>query len=419
MIKLKKNLIYQLLFALCIAVTYLNNYELTFVVWSLTAVLTLKQRYSSTILFYIFIFTSILGIAFISAFFNEFLQYNYFRDVSYLLKPVIGLLLGYNLCRNEDIKPFHTIVYTGLFIAVIHLCIIAYSIVVYRVLNIHELRHYGGYFSDFEVYSLLLIIYSDRFKLNFSKNRKLIILSILLISSFLYVSRTNFLQFLIFWMAMSGYFKINKRSLKVIGSFIVFIILLYTALFNMKFSRNGSGMEAFWFKVKNAPIEAFKSKVNKENWEDFNDNYRSYEKIVTLKQVGETNVGIVLGKGLGSTVDLRREVWTNDGEFMRYLPTLHNGFITIYLKAGLVGIALYILFLFYLCKLPKTQDDYITQINLLLLGTGIFLFLSSWVLLGLYYKTENKSIIIGFIICYREMMIKRERLKTGSKNLFY
>lgn len=413
MFKITKNLLYQLLFALCVTVTYINNYELTFVIWSLTVLITVKNRYSHTIVNYIALFSAILGVAFLAAIFRDYEPYNYFRDISYLLKPIIGLLIGYNLCRNENIKPFETIIYTGFFIAIIHLCIILNAILVHRVINIHELRHYGGYFSDFEVYSLFLVIYNKKFNIYLSVDKKRVLLIVLLLSSFLYLSRTNFLQFIIFYMALQGYLKINKRSLRIMGSLVLFIILLYTALFNMKFSRNGRGLEALLFKIKNAPIEAFTSKVNKNDWQDFNDNYRSYEKIITVKQVGDSPMGPAFGKGLGATVDLGRQLWTNDGEFIRYLPTLHNGFITIYLKAGLAGILLYLIFLYYLCKQPKTRDDYIKQINLLMLATGIFLFLSSWVLLGLYYKTENKSIIIGFILCYREMMMKNVKLSNN------
>jgi glycosyltransferase involved in cell wall biosynthesis len=389
--KLSKNLPYQLLFALCVAVTYLNSYELTFAVWLLTAGISIKQRYSLRIINYLLLFSAIIGIAFVAALFREYLKYNYIRDITYLLKPIIGLLVGYQLCRNYDIKPFHTIVYTGFFIALVHLGIIFYSIVAYRIINIHELRHYGGFFSDFEIYSLLVLLFSDRFRLGFSQKYKLTLLSILVLSSFLYLSRTNFLQFIILYMGMQGYFKINRRSLTIMGSFVLFVLLLYSVLFSMKFSRNGSGMEAFLFKVKNAPIEAFKTKVDKDDWQDFNDNYRSYETMVTRKQVGATALGPLFGKGLGSTIDLGREVWTNDGEFIRYIPTLHNGYSTVYLKAGIAGVLLYMWFLFYLCRIKKTNNDFIKQLNLFLLGTGIYLFLSSWVLLGLYLKIEMDS----------------------------
>jgi len=415
-LKLNKNLPYQVLFALCVMVTYLNIYELTFVVWSFTAAVSVKRIYSLRIINYLLFFIAILLIAFISALYREHSTYNYLRDVSYLLKPVLGLLVGYQLCRNYNIKPLHTIVYTGLVIALIHLVIIVYSIIVYRILNIHQLRHYGGYFSDFEIYSLLVLIFSERFRLGFTKKYKMLLLSILIVSSVLYVSRTNFLQLIILFMAMQGYFTINRRSLTIMGSLVLFIILLYSVLFSMKFSRNGSGMEAFLFKVKNAPIEAFKTKVDKDDWQDFNDNYRSYETMITRRQVGATPLGPWFGKGLGSTIDLGKQVWSNDGEFIRYIPTLHNGYSTVYLKSGIAGVLLYMWFLFYLCKKQKTNNEFVKELNLFLLGTGVFLFLSSWVLLGLYLKIENKSILIGFILCFREMVVKRDNIIANTNN---
>lgn len=408
-LKLSKNFAYQLLFALCVSIPYLNNYELTFAVWSLAAAVTLKNRYSLKILSYAAIFTAILLIGVIVAFFKEYFLYNYFRDISYMAKPIIGLLLGYQLCRNKDIKPFKTVIYTGLFIAIAHLLVIVHAIVIYRVTTIHILREYGGYFSDFEIYALLVALFNKRFRVPLTQKRKYLIVSIISVSSLLYLSRTNFIQFIVLYMALQGYFKINKRSLTVLTSLVIFIALLYTVLFNVTIRRSGKGMEAFFYKVKIAPIEAFKSKVDKDDWKDFNDNYRSYETIITLKQVGATPMGTLFGKGLGSTVDLGRQLWTNDGEFMRYLPALHNGFMTIYLKAGLAGVFLYLLFLYKLSRQPATRDDFVKEINLFILGSAIFLLVASWVLMGLYYKTENKSILIGLIICYREMLLKQER----------
>ena len=48
-----KDFPYQILFALCIGVTYVNIYELTFAVWILAIGLTVKKKYSLTLLRYI------------------------------------------------------------------------------------------------------------------------------------------------------------------------------------------------------------------------------------------------------------------------------------------------------------------------------------------------------------------------------
>jgi hypothetical protein len=64
--KITKDFPYQFLFALCIGVTYINIYELTFAVWLFTIALTIKKKYSYTLLRYILPYVFILLIAFVS-----------------------------------------------------------------------------------------------------------------------------------------------------------------------------------------------------------------------------------------------------------------------------------------------------------------------------------------------------------------
>jgi len=406
-IRLTTNLIYQILFAICIGVTYLNIYELTFAMWSATFLFTLKKAYSVTVIKYIMCFAAIFGIALISAYFNSQKTYNLFRDMTYLVKPILGILVGYQLCRNINIKPLYTLLYTGLFIAGVHLVLIAYSIVIYRIINIHELRYLTGYFSDFEIYALIIACFSTRFNIELTYRKKVIFIAILGISSFLYLSRTNFIQFFIFFIGMLGYLKLNKRSLIIMGSMILAATAFYSVIYHMNFTRNGKGLDGLMYKIKNAPIEAFKTKIKTDDYRDFNDNYRSYENIITIRQVSNQGTSMILfGKGMGATIDLGREVWSNDGEFIRYIPVLHNGFMTIYLKSGLAGIFVYLIFLFFLCRQSHSDIPIVNEINLILTATGIFLIMATWVLLGLYLKIENKSIIIGFLLCYKELVNK-------------
>lgn len=407
-IKISKNLPYQILFGLCIGVTYLNIYELNFAVWVFTLAITFKKSYSVDILKYISFFVAIFLIAFVATFFYNNILYESIRDVTYLIKPILGLLVGYQLCRNYDIKPFETIIYTGVVIAIIHLSILMHSVIIYRIINIHALRMRGGYFSDFEVYSLILILFYKQLGLVFSSRRFWLIITVLVLSSFMYLSRTNFIQFVIFYLAMKGFLSLNKKSILIFSIFIGLSLIGYSIIYNMNVSRNGKGMEALFYKIKNAPIEPFKTKVDPNDWADFNDNYRSYETIRTVKQVVNTGTpAIIFGKGLGATVDMGREVRTNEATFVRKQAILHNANSTVFLKSGLVGVFFLMLSVIYLCKQKRSNNQIVKQINLLLFSTGIFLIVANWVLLGLYLKLDNKAIIIGFLICYREMVIKK------------
>ena len=419
MLKIYKDTFYKLLYVACVTVIFLNIYELTFLVWSFTAIVTLSNKYSFTILKYIFCFGAIFMIAFIVSFFNDESIYNFFRDIAYLLKPILGLLVGYQIAKKINIGHLSIIIYTGVIIAASHLLIVFFTFLKFHTITVNILREYCGYFSDYEIYVLLILLFYKKFNVNYSKKTLYIFIAILSFSSFLYLSRTNFIQFIILFIAIKGYFVLNKKSMAIIFSFLIVVFSGYAAIYYSKPQRTGKGIEAFLYKIKIAPLEPFKTKINKDDWKDFNDNYRSYENILTFKQVTyEGDSTILFGKGLGSTINLGREVWSNDGAYIQYIPILHNGFATIFLKSGLIGVLLLLLFIYLLLKQKKSENQLIQSINFLLIGSAIFLIVSNWVFMGLYLKLDNKSILIGFLLCYREILIKRENeLSTTSHNL--
>jgi len=413
--KYSQNLPYQILFALCVSVTYLNIYELTFAVWLLTAAITIKQRYSLRLFQGLGYFAIIFAIAMIGCFFQDYFFPVIVRDITYMLKPILGILVGYQLCRNFDIKPLHTIIYTALAIALVHLGIIFSSMLIFKIMNIHELRFYGGYFGDFEFFALTFLFFDKQFQLNLSPKRKWYLIAIIGLSAFLYLSRLNFIQFFVIFLALKGYFRVTKRAIIVMGSFIAFVAIGYTIIFNMHLTRNGQGMEAFLFKIRNAPIEAFKTRIDQEDYEDFNDNYRSFENIITVRQVTRDGWdATIFGKGMGARIDIGRDIWTNDQEFIRLVPMLHNAFMTIFLKSGLLGVVICIAFLIHLGRRLRSDDPLVHQLNLFFTGMAIFMVLAHWVLMGFYLKTDNKSLIVGLLLCYREMAARRYRLQNQA-----
>ncbi len=395
--KITKNNLYQFIFIACAAVPYLNNYELTFSVWVFSILVSLRKTYSKLLIYQIVCFSTILIIAFYASFFNDFLKYDFVRDITYLLKPILGLLIGYQLCRGHLINPFKTIINAGVFLAVLHLIIIGYSFLALGVRDIHELRFYAGYFSDFEVYALIAVIFSDELGVTLSTKTKVKYMVIIAISALFYLSRINFIEFVILFMAMKGYFVITKRTIIVLSSIIVACLLFYSAILYVNPRRNGKGFEAFLYKVKIAPIEPFKTRFKKDDWKDFNDNYRSVENILTTKQMTDDGTATILhGKGLGSRIDLNTEVEL-DGVKMKYISILHNGFMTVFLKSGALGILLLLTSIFVLLKCKRSNPEF-KYLNHMIAGTVLFLLLSYWVFMGLYFKADTKSIVIGLVI---------------------
>jgi len=407
-IKWRKEWLYHVLFTLCVALPYINFYELTFAVWALAAVLTVQQKYSEGFLRYVASFVAILTIATLVGIFKkaDVIPYNFIKDITYLAKPILGLVLGYQLCKNHVKNPIAVVVNTGIFIAVAHLAVVAYAFVFMHVRNINDLRLYAGYFSDFEIYALIVTLFHKQLGLGMSKRKFRLALLLIGVSAFMYFARTNYIQFIILWVAMKGYFVLTQKSLALIISIVILSAIGYTIIYNSNPRRGASGMEAFFYKIKNAPIEAFKTRVNKNDWRDFHDNYRSYENIITVRQVaGHGTAAVVLGEGLGSTIDLKKRVYLQTS-WMRFIPFLHNGFMTVFLKSGLLGLFIYSFTIIYFFRRGKSNDPVIQNINLLLLGTGFFLIVSNWVFLGFYNLFDTKSLLIGFVIAYKERLIK-------------
>jgi hypothetical protein len=208
-------------------------------------------------------------------------------------------------------------------------------------------------------------------------------------------------------MAMKGWLVLNIKAIKTISSLIVVTIISYIALFSYNPKRNGSGLDEFLFKVKNAPVEAFSTKINRSDWKDFNDNYRSYENVRTVEQLSH-NGNMLFGEGMGSQVDLKQKVYLGDME-LRHISILHNGYMTVFLKSGIPGVVLLLGSIFFFFKRFNSFSEIDSQINLIFIGTGLFLLFSNWVFMGFYNQVDTKSLLIGFLFAYKNHIQKTNK----------
>ncbi len=414
--KIDKDFTSKILFLICIVVSLIPNYELTFAIWFITFLVTINKNYSLTIFKYVATFSAILLIAFLSSLFYQPKLFLFIRDITYMIKPIIGLLLGYQIFKNEKTLRLNYFIYVGLIIAIIHIGTIFIAFLQVKSLNLTLLREKGGYFSDYEIYVIIMLIFHKELDITISKKRINYILIVVVLSSMLYAARTNMIQFVILFLAMKGYFKLTRKSLTILLTIFSLTAISYFAIVSYNPKRGGKGLDAFLYKIKIAPEEAFKTKINKNDWKDFNDNYRSFENIITVQQVShEGTLAILFGEGLGSRLNLGRKVFTNDGEFVQFIPYVHNGFMTVFFKSGILGVLFLIFFLILVFKQPKTNNPKLLYINYLLIGTSVFLIVSNWVFLGLYLKLDNKSIIIGFLIALKEVIAKQSNTNLIAK----
>lgn len=405
-ITISKNFKNIFLFVICLVFPTFNNYELTFAIWTVIALITLKINYSLEFIKYISVFIALLSIASIVTLFNNYTIYFIIRDITYMLKPILGLLIGYQLFKNNIKYPFQFLVYAGVCMAIVHIIQVSYGIVLEGARNVREIREYGGYFNDYEVYALVFLLFKNKFNLNISNKKRTYFIFILGISSFFYLARTNFIQFIVLVLAMQGYFVLNKKSIIVIGSTILFTLVSYFAIYQYNPIRNGKGLDEFLYKIKMAPGEAFSTKINRDDWRKFNDNYRSYENIRTIQQL-DSNKSFLFGEGIGSQVDLKQKVYLGDME-LRNISILHNGYMTVLLKTGIFGLIIYLYSVFFFFRKRNYSNQNLYNLNLLFVGTSVFLIISNWVFLGLFNLLDTKSMLIGFLFAYHNQLNKQK-----------
>lgn len=404
----QKNLPFQILLGLCCAVPYLSNYELTFALWSFTILITLKKSYSSHFITYALCFVILIFLALLNTDMGKSKTYFIIRDFTYVLKPLLGILLGYQICRYIYKSAFQTLIYVGLGISIIHILIILQTFAIYHHISVALLREHCGYFSDYEVYVLILVIFHKEFNVAMTRERFRMLIVIIGFSAFMYLSRTNFIQFVILFLALKGYFVFNRRAMIAILSVVITTVVLYMAIVFVNPRRAGSSFEEFLYKIKVAPTEPFKTKVDVSDYKQFNINYRSVENIYTLEQVRKRGTkAMIWGSGLGSQIDLKREVFLGDQK-LRYISVLHNGFMTTYLKSGIAGVLVLLFSIFMVYKQKKSKIPIVHQLNYMMAGTAIFLLVSNWVLMGFYFTMDSKSILVGLFFAYKEITVKRQ-----------
>ncbi|RZL46888.1 MAG: hypothetical protein EOP00_13580 [Pedobacter sp.] len=399
--------LYSLLYILCIVSSFFTNYEVTFLIWLVTVLVTLRKKYSGIIFNFVLLFSGVVVIASVSTLYYNYQAFSMIKDFTYLLKPILGLLVGYQIFDKFKNKNFDVFINAGLTLSAIHIILILVAFLKFHSMDMNLIRAEAGYFSDYEVYVFVVLLFSNKFNIQIDKKRRTLYMLIIGFSIFMYLARTNFLQLAILILGIKGYYVLTRKSVKVLSFVVMGVLLSYSAIYYSNPKRNGKGIETLLYKIKIAPEEAFKTKIDEDDWKDFNDNYRSFENITTVNRVTSDGTrAVIFGKGIGSTVNIGQKIYTTDGSIIRHFSVAHNGFMTIFLKSGLVGVVLLLIFLYLLYKQKRNEVPLINNLNMLLIGTSVFLILSTWVFMGVYFKLDNKSIIIGLIIAMREYLIK-------------
>ncbi|MGS2725685.1 O-antigen ligase family protein [Psychroserpens sp. BH13MA-6] len=361
----------------------------------------------------------ILIVTVFSAFLHNPSTYDYVRDLVYILKPILGIVFGFYFAQ-------HFINKTVLIQALIWYCFLAGLFHIINVVlnaNLSQwdtayIRYIGGKDSMIEAFGLAFFIaYLRRPEFQiFSRRFNKAYLIIAIISIIFYLSRTTFIGVVLFLISFYGFTKANQKQIIYLAVVLVLSISFMVSLQFMDIKRGATGFESFLYKLKIAPSEIFNSEINTNDVSDLWDNWRAYEAKSAFDTLAKEDsvTPYITGMGLGSMINLGFEAPLGN-ERMQYIPHIHNGYVFIFFKAGIIGFLLLLIWLTYLYsyiyKKAKIKESKL--FNRAISGLGLYLFFSSLVITGIYNVETIPALLLGLMIglSYHVQPLKSKHIK--------
>ena len=347
-------------------------------------------------------------IGFIGMSVHDYNRINILKDIFHFSKPISGLAIGYFFFKKiGNFKIFvQAIVITALLCAVRHF---AYLLITgYIFTGSVDAMRIDNKDNFLELFALFFLFFYKKFQneeLFISRRKMQFIKYFILLSCLFYFSRTMLIGAIILLVSIKQYTIITTKSLKIIGGFVLGILLFYTVLFSVKIERNKPGVEAFLYKMKIAPSEIFKSKINREDHTELWDHWRGYEAKRAFELMNGNPMNYVVGCGHGSLVNLKflAPLGDENGKGMKYISELHNGYMYILYKTGSVGMFFYLYLLYLLYKrIYKNQD----MASIFISAIGLFYVFSTLIITGIYNANDTIIFILGAMLFFSKSLNK-------------
>jgi len=363
--------------------------------------LCLSKTVDSNLFFSALLLFSIAVVGFLSSIGANNTPYEIVKDIIYFIRPITIMLASYLLVKRISSLNyiFNVVVVVALFFALKHITVL---LVNFDLIESHiSLRSLGGKHNHVEMMALIFLLFTPNVTI-FKKYRKLI-LFILFASFLLYLSRTMFVVLLIFYLGYKGYLFLNKKLIKGLFVLIPVVAITIIVISSIETHRDSQGIDGFIYKLQNSFTELFEpfdiDKVKRDKrglWE----HWRAFETQKALKQINESGIkGWSVGLGFGSLVDLETTV-KMQGQFFTELPTIHNGFSHVLFKTGILGLMLYLLFMFliFLMHQKFNHGKNLTLFDKLLVATSLYMFFNSFVITGIFRPGEFSMFLYGVLI---------------------
>ncbi|MDA7696444.1 O-antigen ligase family protein [Porticoccaceae bacterium] len=358
------------------------------------------------------------------AYASQNMTMNVLKDGWYLIKIIPCIIIGWISAKNMTKRDiFLSIIFAGT-------CLSFYHVVAFAL---YSAQGYGSDIIRIMVGSsplsvlLLGILFSNRYfrrELEIFGFSSVFILVVNLWSIYLSDSRSSYLVMLIFVLVMNGFYKINFKGIMGLVIVIGFLSIVTTFL-SIEEDPSG-GRESLDSRFARGLLEITPSEG--EDRKSRSLSFRGYESFLAMKEFSDGSLGeMILGQGFGATVDLG-ETWILGGvpgeeagevEFDELL-IIHNGYLLVLVKYGMIGVLLYMYFIFSWIKLSHHRRTLVygdEMFHRLIVATALASFMYSLVVTGLFNKTSFGAllIIVGALLCTchkrnASLVSKEERL---------
>ena len=320
----------------------------------------------------------------------DFYDFNFVKDCWYYGKPIIFFISG-AICIKHIKSP--TIFYNIIVIySVVYASLDLFSSIYGFSWSLYSESTYTKNLSYLTVYGLIILLFKEEYMDKYRQIRLIIILVIILYL-FSVFSRSLIIAFFVFSFTYINYNANFKKTLSVIMLLVGIVLILFV----IKPSLVQNIITKFEFSSQELSLsqDFYNNEEGMSNWRG----YESQRVIASFNQ-NPTFKTYIIGKGFGSMVDLGFSMLLGKSK-MRLIPKLHNGYLEIFFKTGVLGILSYMVFFYKIKSSLKIFRNSLFE-KKMVIGILFTLLINTAFTTGIYniIRFDSTMFLLGFYLAF-------------------
>jgi len=330
--------------------------------------------------------------------------YDIIKDIWYVMNPLLAMMTGYLLMKGiGGLKSlFRITVLAASVAAVMH---ISYFIVspglIFEPVDSIRAEAGRGFFITVLAIAVMAACRKERMKL-MSGPAAAVFFFLSFSSVVLAFSRTLWISLAVMAVVVLGF--LTARNLEKLAA----LVMIAAGLFAYVYFTPDSQLSGPDMTLRGKMAHSVKEVIVSDYWRlaDINENWRGYESFMAIQTyLDGDGVQYAIGWGFGKLVDLG--IYMNlGGEDLRFIPIFHNGYLFVLVKAGVLGLILYLYFLASLLlsgkKAVNSPSEEKRLAGRLIIAIGLVLFATTFVIAGFFNKSAliPAILLLGALVCF-------------------